>query len=294
YHETGRSLDALRQYELVLKQEPQHLNALNNLGLVYSNIGERERAIDLFNRVIGLEPGNVKAHINLGNAFLNGKQWAEAEASYKMAIALDDKDLSPKINLGVVQFEQGNFDQARQQWESILKSDPDNLRVLSVMASGYLEKKKFDEAISIFKRMVKLMPNNGGMANTLGYLLAEQNKELAFAKELIERALELDPPNRAAYLDSLAWVLYRKGQFEKARDLQERALKIFRLIHEPITSEVYLHMGKIYERLKKNNEAREAFEEALKANSDPDAVRDAEEGLARLTPKSTGETGKIE
>lgn len=285
YHETSRYLDAVTEYEAVLRAEPEHINAMNNLGLVYSVIGEKDRAIDLFHRVLKAEPNNVKARINLGNVYLSTKDLVEAEKIYRSAISLDKNDISPRLNLGVVYFEQGNFDQAREEWELLLKDDPDNLRVLSVMGSAYLERKNMDDAIRIFKRMQPLVPDNGSIANTLGYLLADSNKELPLAKELIEKALESDKPNRATYLDSLAWVHYQKKQYQEARKIQEKALKIFRISHEPISSEVHLHMGKIYTKLQLEEQARVAFQDAIRANTDADAVQLASESLGALDAK---------
>lgn len=282
YHETSRYLDALNEYEAVLRSEPRHINALNNLGLVYSVIGEKDRALDLFQRVLKEEPNNVKARINLGNVFLSTKDLVEAEKIYRSAISLDKNDISPRLNLGVVYFEQGNFEQARNEWEKLLQDDPDNLRVLSVMGSAYLERKKVDDAIRVFKRMQPLVPDNGSVANTLGYLLADSNRELPLAKKLIEQALDNDKPNRATYLDSLAWLHFRKKQYNEARKIQEKALKIFRISHEPISSEVHLHMGEIYAKLKLSEQARVAFQDAIQANTDAEIVRIASESLGAL------------
>lgn len=285
YHEISRYLDAVRQYESVLKSDPEHVNALNNLGLVYSVIGEKDRAIEQFNRVLALDPANVKARINLGNVYLGTKDLFEAEKIYRSAIATDQSDISPQLNLGVVYFEKGDFEKALNEWESLLQQAPDNLRVLSVMGSAFLEKRRFDDAIRVFGRMVELMPDNGSLANTLGYLLADQNRELDRADKLIAKAIEMDKPNRATYLDSLAWVKYRKGKFDDACSIQEKALKIFKLSHEPISSEVHLHMGRIYEKLSKAELAAVAYENAVKSGTDPDVVRLASESLSALALK---------
>ena len=285
YHETSRYLDAATEYETVLKEQPEHINALNNLGLVYSVLGEKDRAIELFQRVLELDKNNVKARINLGNVFLGTKDLVAAEKIYRSAISLDATDISPRLNLGVVYFEKGNYTKAHEQWEALLRDDPKNLRVLSVMGSAYLEKKQFDRAIDIFKRMVPLMPDNGSVANTLGYLLADRDQELPFAKELIEKALELDKRNRATYLDSLAWVHYRQGKYQEARRIQERAMKIFSLSHEPISSEVHLHMGRIYEKTGAKDKAVESYRSAMRSNTDPEMVKLASESLDLLNKR---------
>lgn len=285
YHETARYLDAVRQYEEVLKLDANHINALNNLGLVYSLLGEKERAIRLFNQVLKVDEKNVKARINLGNVFLSTKDLVEAENIYRSAISLDASDISPRLNLGVVYYEKGDFTKAKEEWEKLLQENPDNIRVLSVMGSAFLERKEYDLAIDVFRKMVKLHPDNGSLANTLGYLLAEQNHDLPYAQELIENAIKLDKSNRATYLDSLAWVHYRRGNYDKARSLIDKSLGIFKLSHDFVSSEVHLHNGKIYEKARNYSQARDSYNLAIKANTDRDVVRIASESLELLKDK---------
>jgi tetratricopeptide (TPR) repeat protein len=266
-----------------LRQNPEHINALNNLGLVYSILGEKQRAIDLFNKVLEIDSENIKARINLGNVFLSTKDLVEAEKIYRSAISLDATDISPRLNLGVVYYERGDFKRAREEWKALLQDNPDNIRVLSVMGSAFLEQKKYDLAIDVFRKMVQLYPENGSLANTLGYLLADQNKELDHAQKLIEKSLKLDKVNRATYLDSLAWVHYRKGNYKKAHQIIKRALGIFKLAHEPVSSEVHLHLGKILEKQNEYKKAQEAYTEAIKANTDLEIVKVASESKSLLS-----------
>ena len=282
YHESSRFIEAIKCYEEVLQQEPQHINALNNLGLVYSIIGERNRAIDSFEQVLELDKDNVKARINLGNVYLSNKNLDEAEKIYRSAILLDESDVSPRLNLGVVYYEKGDFEKACKEWKKLLEDDPNNVRVLSVMGSAYLERKEYKEAIEIFRKMNEIMPENGSIANTLGYLLAEQNIDLQFANNLIESAINLDKPNRAIYLDSLAWVHYKQKDYSKALKIQTKALKILKLSHEPISSVIYYHLGQIQFNLNDSVNAKKNFEAAIKSNTDDEVVKLASESLALI------------
>ena len=133
--------------------------------------------------------------------------------------------------------------------------------------------------------MVKFLPNNGSIANTLGYLLAEQNKELNYAEKLVKKALQVDKPNRATYYDSLAWVYYREGKINLAKKNQIKALKIFNLAHQATSSEVNLHMGKIYEKLQKYSKAVKYYKMAIKSDSDKDAVKTAALAIKTLSGK---------
>ena len=87
----------------------------------------------------------------------------------------------------------------------------------------------------------------------MGCLLGE-------AEGMIRKAVAEDPEN-SAYLDSLAWVLYKRGQYEEALRNMEKAISIARRSGPDGT--LFDHLGDILFRLKRFDKAREAWNEAL-------------------------------
>ena len=74
----------------------------------------------------------------------------------------------------------------------------------------------YDKAAELFKKSVQLDPADAAEAyNYLGFMWADQNTHLDEAEDYIKRALEADPEN-GAYLDSLGWLHFRRGQYEQA------------------------------------------------------------------------------
>ena len=49
-----------------LKINPNHVNAHNNLGATYKQLGEIEKAKSCFEKVIQLNPNDIDGHNNLG------------------------------------------------------------------------------------------------------------------------------------------------------------------------------------------------------------------------------------
>ena len=74
-----------------------------------------------------------------------------------------------------------------------------------------------------------------------------------------ERALKEEPKN-AAYLDSMAWVLYKQNKPAEALPFMQKAIE---LTKEPDAT-LQDHLGDILAALKRLDEAREAWEKALK------------------------------
>jgi tetratricopeptide (TPR) repeat protein len=103
-----------------------------------------------------------------------------------------------------------------------------------------------------------LAPDFAEAMNYLGYMWAEHGEKLDKARELIEKALKAEPKNDA-YLDSMAWVLFKQKQPQEALPY---ALKAAELSEKPDAT-LHDHIGDIYEALKQPEKAREAWRKSL-------------------------------
>jgi tetratricopeptide (TPR) repeat protein len=90
---------------------------------------------------------------------------------------------------------------------------------------------------------------------------------------LINRALELKPES-AAILDSMGWVLYRKGQLAEAADYLQRALALVQ------DDEIAAHLGEVLWVKGRRSEAREVWREALEHAPGSDKIRAVVERLS--------------
>jgi len=88
---------------------------------------------------------------------------------------------------------------------------------------------------------------------------ADRNENLDEAEKFIARALKEQPDN-AAFLDSMAWVHFRRGNAKEALRWQEKALKN----SKEDDAELLMHLGEIYAALKNTKKAREFLEKAAK------------------------------
>jgi tetratricopeptide (TPR) repeat protein len=106
--------------------------------------------------------------------------------------------------------------------------------------------------------------------NNLGYQMADRNTNLDEAERLIRRAIDGERGLRkaadedgdnAAYLDSLGWVLFRKGQLAEAREWIEKAAALPDGADDPT---VWDHLGDIYAKMDLRAKAKEAWQTSLK------------------------------
>src|SRR5512141_1722494 len=72
------------------------------------------------------------------------------------------------------------------------------------------------------KALLVVNPDHAEALNFLGYSFAEQGVRLEDAERLVRRALELKPRS-GHILDSLGWVLFRRGDVRRAVEVLEEA-----------------------------------------------------------------------
>ncbi|MFK8013706.1 MAG: CDC27 family protein [Marinicellaceae bacterium] len=99
-------------------------------------------------------------------------------------------------------------------------------------------------------------PESADALNALGYSLADNDLKLNKALEYIQKALELSP-NNPAIIDSLGWVQYKLGEYDKAEINLRRAINTE--IQDP---ELYYHLYRTLLKLEKKQEAQELLKKA--------------------------------
>ncbi len=95
--ELGKIDEAIEQYRLALKSDPEAPHVLNNLGKALVEAGRIPEALQQFRRALKLMPGNLELGSNMGVALVFNGQLAEAEKLFKEILRLDpDHNLARK------------------------------------------------------------------------------------------------------------------------------------------------------------------------------------------------------
>jgi tetratricopeptide (TPR) repeat protein len=138
----------------------------------------------------------------------------------------------------------------------------------------YLTMGKHEESDEQLQRILEGDPNDSTACNDLGYHWADRGKNLEEAERLIRKALDLDKKQRttgafpgadsdkdnAAYVDSLGWVLFKRGRLAEAKAELERTTVLPGGDDDPV---VFDHLGDVYYRLKERNKALAAWKKSL-------------------------------
>jgi Flp pilus assembly protein TadD len=117
-----------------------------------------------------------------------------------------------------------------------------------------------------FESLLKDRPEDASLLNALGYSLADRSQKLPRAEALIRKALAASPDN-PAFLDSLGWVRYRRGDIPGALPPLERAYRIFP------DAEIASHWGELLWVSGKQSEARALWARSLARSPDSKPLR---------------------
>ena len=119
-------------------------------------------------------------------------------------------------------------------------------------------------AESDFLTALQLAPDQPYVLNYLGYSWTEQGRNLAKARQMIERASDLRP-NDGAIIDSLGWVMLRQGDTAGSIRMLERAAELL-----PEDATVNSHLGDAYWAAHRKQEALYQWRRAMNLNPEPD------------------------
>ncbi len=157
--------------------------------------------------------------------------------------------------------EHQQFARARGLLQTSLAEQPDDPDLVYELAMMHEKLGELDDMERLLRQLIAARPNDPQAYNALGYALADRNLRLPEAKALITQAVTLAPDD-AFISDSLAWVEFRLGNLETARQLLQAAYQ-----RKPDV-EIATHLGEVLWALKRATEALLIWREAFKLNPD--------------------------
>jgi tetratricopeptide (TPR) repeat protein len=164
------------------------------------------------------------------------------------------------------------YDEALDFYDRYVAYRSDDESALLGRAELLLRMDRLDEAVAQYRAAAKRWPESAMSLNALGYTLADRTDEYTEAEQLIRKALEYDPDS-PAIIDSLGWVLFKRGEYEAALVELERA-------YEKLDDhEVAAHIVEVLVALERRDRALEVLEDAESRHADSELLQDVRKRL---------------
>jgi tetratricopeptide (TPR) repeat protein len=159
-HRARRFREAEYVYQAVLRENPQHPDALNLMGVLAIEAGRNTVALDYLRKAVKLSPKQAIYRNNLGNALIIASHCEEALPHLRRAVALDPGYAEAWCNIGKAWRLIGDMVQAEKHFRRTLSLSPGFLRAQTGLAELDTEMGRFEEAGTAFKRILALDPRN--------------------------------------------------------------------------------------------------------------------------------------
>ncbi|MBI5622813.1 MAG: 6-bladed beta-propeller [Elusimicrobia bacterium] len=115
---------AKAQFVALLKKNGRDIDAINELGILEHEAGNKEEARKRFGQALALDPKDAAAWNNMGTADFMAGNYAAAEADYLKASGADGRDPDIWLNLARCALKLKNADKARQYSAKAVALDP--------------------------------------------------------------------------------------------------------------------------------------------------------------------------
>lgn len=303
YEEKGNKDLAISSYKRLLDIEPT-ADVSNRIAELYLSIKDYDKANEYFLKTLEDYPDNSKALWWLSLINENKKDYKKAreylsriknweedvDSVLKMSyFSIMDGDMASAVGilknankkwpgnpeiayylaLGLMdQQNKENDKEIKSLFEMVVSSNPDNYEArynLSVVCERLNDVDCFEKN---FRDLLKRNPNDHSVLNYLGYSLIDRGLKLDEAISMVEKAVSLDSEN-SAYLDSLAWGYYKKGDYQKAIEYMEKSINYLFKYNREKDPLMYEHYADILVKLGNYPKAYDNYKEAVLNGASP-------------------------
>lgn len=235
YGQRGMNDDAQSVYESLFAEQPANADVLRSMEAFYRGRGTLDTFVTMLEAERRRNPENRLAVEELVSIYADQKRPADAQrvlAAARAAVA----------------------------------TDPD---LLYYVAHLYERIDQKQTAEALLEQVVQLDPRHAGAHNDLGYAWADEGRNLERAEAFVRVAVEEEPDNQS-YLDSMAWVEYKRGKFTDARTFLDRAIGPANR-PDPVVLD---HLGDVLYRLHQPADAVAQWKRSLQRIEESDSERE--------------------
>ena len=230
YAETGKNEKALYYLQKANELLPQDDIAWRQRIQLLVSENKLQEAISTGIKADEYVPDDAFIQFFIGSAYMLLEEYNEAQKWLEKASRAPARRPFKSViysSLGDVQAGKGNDEAADDAYEFALRYDPENYNAM----------------------------------NSYAFHLAERSLKLEKAEELILKALDANPKH-ASYLDTAGWVYYKLGNYEKALNYLQAAVKT-----GEANAVAFEHLGDLFDKLDKPAEARKWWKKAYEMDS---------------------------
>ncbi|MBT3274015.1 MAG: tetratricopeptide repeat protein [Spirochaetales bacterium] len=177
YAEYNQPEEALKEYLLLMKLEPEVSENYFQAGLLFEQRDNTDRAINFYRKAIEIDSRNSDAHYQLGFLLYKTKHHVEAKEELDLAINTREDNYKAYYYLGKLLKESHDYVAALVAFEKAQKDPEFKIKSLIERGSCYMSLGDLDKAVTELDRAIRLVKN-------------ESSSELLFARYFLSLCYE--------------------------------------------------------------------------------------------------------
>lgn len=215
--------DNLTFYERTLSRDPTSVRIMNNLGILYTEQGQYQKALELFESALKVRPDSVSVYNNIAAVYEELGLRNQAEAAYREVLSLDEKNIRARLGMGKLLVEAGRIEEAKREFSLLTGWYPKLSAAHHELGRLLMAQGKDQEALAEFQAALENSPSPDVVLNSIGIIYARQD-DLEQASRYFKLALEANPDSYQANVN-LGNIYFVQGLDEKALEQYEAALR---------------------------------------------------------------------
>ncbi len=268
-------IETSRLIDLFAEEEPDYGHIFVLAGQFYAQNNQVEEALEKLKRGNELLPNDEIAWRQRLQLLHSQSRFDETVETGKEANSHVPEDAYIQFFIGTAHYLQEQHEDAVEWLQSAAMAParrPTKSMIYSSLGDALNSVNKFEESVEAYEMALRYDPENHLAMNNYAYHLSVRGVELEKAKEMALKAIDTEPKN-AAYLDTVGWIYFKLGDYERARRYVRASIET-----GESSAEVAEHLGDIYEKLDNINEARKWWQKALETDEKRSYLKDKIEG----------------
>jgi tetratricopeptide (TPR) repeat protein len=247
--------------ELMVSSDPKEPKTHYMYGDFLYRSGDYKKAREQYLIAVGQDSSKYTWWSRILNIDEQLNDYTSLAGTSKLVIALFPSYTDPYLLNGIANYQLKKYTEAitalRQGVSYVIDDSAKTSAFLSLLGDASNSLKQYPSSDSAYEQALKFNPNNDGVLNNYSYYLSLRDTNLDNAAKMSKRSNEL-VPNYATYEDTYAWILYKMGKYQDAKDWEDKAIQ-----HGGIKDNALLdHYGDIAYKLGNKDTALEYWQKA--------------------------------
>ena len=260
-------------FDRIMEQEPEEADIpMLYAQYLYSKKMD-DKAIPVLKQVLQIEPTNTAARMTLLGEAVKQEDYDGVIDICQTGTEANPDMLEFYYYLAIGYNQTARSDSVISVCKRALThvDDESDVNVVSdfyaIMGDAYHKKKMMKETYEAYESALEYNANNIMALNNYAYYLSLERRDLDKAEEMSYKTVKAEP-NNATYLDTYAWILFEKANYEQAKIYIDQALQN----DDGLSGEVLEHCGDIYFHTGDTEKALEFWKQAKEKGSESTTI----------------------